>query len=104
MVEPEDPLRQTLLAAIDEGLLTLGESGREAIYFHLQNLCALKKAEIPDKPETFAEGIRGIFGVGAEVIERSIVKSLCRRLGLEYKEQKGHGFLTCLRDILNMSK
>ena len=104
MDEAENPFSQALLEAIDDGLLTLGESGREAIYFHLQNLCSLKKGDAPDRPEIFVEGIREIFGVGAEVIERSIVKSLYRKLGLKYEEKEGYGFLAYLNDAKEMNK
>jgi hypothetical protein len=96
--------KQALLEAIDEGLLTLGKSGKEAIYFHLQNLCALKKEDIPDKPEIFVEGLQKIFGLGAEVIEKAIVKNLYLKLGLAFKEKKGYSFLEYLNDVKHLNK
>lgn len=104
MDEAENPFNQALFEAIDDGLLTLGESGREAIYFHLQNLCSLKREDIPHETKTFVEGMREIFGVGAEVIERSIVKSLYRKLGLKYEEKEGYGFLAYLNYAKEMNK
>lgn len=96
----ENLFKKALLAAIDEGLLTLGESGKEAIYFHLQNLCSLKREDIPEKPEIFMEGLQKIFGLGAKVIEKAIVKSLYVKLGLGFKEKKGYSFL----EYLNYAK
>lgn len=99
MVETENDLfRRILLEAIDEGLLTLGKSGREAIYFHLKNSYSLKKEEIPDKPEAFVKDLENLFGLGAEVVEKAIVKNLCLRLGLKYTEKKNYSFLSYLND------
>jgi len=42
-------------------LLTLGESGRKAVYFHLQNLHSLKREDVPEKPEVFVEGLRKVL-------------------------------------------
>ena len=67
-------MRQALIEAVDEGLLTLGESGREAVYFHLKNIYSFKKEDVSDRPQAFDEALRKIFGVGAEVLERSVVK------------------------------
>jgi len=89
----EKLVKQLLFDAINDGLLTLGESGRKAVYFHLQKTFSLEMEEIPEKPEVFAEGLRKIFGVGAEVIEKSIIKSLYQKLGIEYSEKEDFNFL-----------
>lgn len=36
--------------------------------------------------------LRKIFGLGAQVFEKSIVKILCRKLGIEYVENKNYPF------------
>jgi hypothetical protein len=94
----KETFKQILLEAVDEGLLTLGESGREAVYFHLQNLCGIKKEEIPDKLGEFANGLRRIFGLGAAVIEKAIIKSLYGKIGIKHEERKGYGFLAYIKD------
>ena len=104
LVEAKTLFKRALLEAIDDGLLTLGESGREAIYFHLQKLCSLKREDVSEKPEAFVEGLRKIFGVGAEVIERAIVKTLYCKLELKYEEGKDQGFLAYLNDAKHMSE
>ena len=93
MAPMEKLVKQLLFDAINDGLLTLGESGRKAVYFHLQKTFSLEMEEIPEKPEVFAEGLRKIFGVGAEVIEKSIIKSLYQKLGIEYSEKEDFNFL-----------
>lgn len=91
-------MRQALIEAVDEGLLTLGESGREAVYFHLNNTYSLKKENVPDKPQAFDEALRKIFGVGADVIERSVVKKLYSKLEIDFIEKKNYGFANYIND------
>ncbi len=80
MTKKETLFKEALVEAIDEGLLILGESGRDVVYFHLQHSYGLRKENIPDNPEIFAECLRKIFGLGAQVIEKSIIKVLCSKL------------------------
>jgi hypothetical protein len=98
LAKTEREFSRILFEAVDEGLLVLGESGRKAVYFHLQNLYSIKREDIPDKLEIFVESLRKIFGVGAEVIERAMARSLYGKLGLNYKEKKGCGFMAYLND------
>lgn len=100
----ENRWRQLFLEAVDEGLLILGESSRKAIFFHLQNTYSLTREDIPSKPEVFVEGLRRIFGVGAKVIEESIVRSLYIKLGIKYNEKKNADLLDYLNDLRALSK
>jgi len=79
-----------LIKAANEDLLTLGENGREAVHFHLQSLCFLKKEDVPNKPGAFDEALRKILGVGTEVIERSVVKKFYSKLGIDFVEKKNY--------------
>ncbi|MEM3627099.1 MAG: hypothetical protein QXZ25_03635 [Candidatus Bathyarchaeia archaeon] len=92
MSQIKNRLRQILLDAVDEGLIILGESSRKAIYFHIQNITALKKEDIPSNLEKFAWGLEKIFGEGAKVIERAIIKSLCHKLGVNYEGNENGTF------------
>jgi hypothetical protein len=103
LTETDSNFRQTLFEAVDEGLLMLGESGRNAVYFHLQNLYSLKREDISEKPETFAESLRKLFGIGAEVIEKAILKRLYLKLGLSYEEKKNYSFMACLNDVRHLA-
>ena len=70
-----------LLQAVDEGLSSLGESSRQAIYFHLKKNFNIKKKEIPNKIGNFADAIEKIFGSGADFLEILIMKSLHEKVG-----------------------
>lgn len=76
---------QLLLEAIDEGLSKLGESSKQAIYFHLEKRFAIKKQEIPEKIEVFTDAIEKIFGLGANFLEILIMKRLYEKLGSSFE-------------------
>ncbi len=104
MTEIDNTFRHILFEAVDEGLLVLGKSGRDAVYFHLQNLYSLKKEDIMDKPEAFVESLKKIFGLGAGVIEKAILERLYCRLGLDYKEKENYDFAAYLNEAKNAPK
>jgi hypothetical protein len=58
-----------LLEAIDEGLSSLGESAKIAIYLHLENTFGIKKQEIPFRIDAFQEALEKLFGLGARQIQ-----------------------------------
>ena len=74
-----------LLEAVDEGLSSLGESSKQAIYFHLEKRFNIKKREIPHKIEAFADAIEKIFGLGANFLEILIMKQLHEKVGQSFK-------------------
>jgi len=81
---------KTLLEAIDHALLTFGESPRRAIYFHLNQNFRLQREEIPVDTDKFAQALNMIFGPGAEVIEKLIVKNLYNKLNLSFEERASY--------------
>jgi len=70
-----------LLEAVDEGLSSIGESSRLAIYFHLEKAFNVKRHEIPYKIEDFTGAIEKIFGLGANFLEILIMKRLYEKVG-----------------------
>lgn len=79
-----------LLEAIDEGLSSLGDSAKYAIYFHLEKTFNINKRDIPHKIEEFADAIEKIFGLGAGPIQILIMKRLYEKIGgvVEYPKRK----------------
>ena len=104
MSQVEERFKQVLLEAVDEGLLLLGESSREAIYFHLQNMVSLKKEDAPNRPEALVKGLEKIFGAGARAIEKLILKSLYQKLGAKYEEKRNSQFEDYLNDAREIIK
>jgi len=94
-----------LLEAIDESLKSmLGESGKELVYYQLKNSYGLRRENVPEKPELFAECLYGLFGLGAKIIEATILKNLCVKLKIKYEEKKNAKFADCIKDIAKMHR
>jgi len=91
---------KTLLEAVDHALLSLGESPRQAIYYHLNKSYKLQKNTIPEEADEFSEALSNIFGPGAEVIQKIIVKNLYSRLNLSLEEKTSYGFV----DYINLAR
>lgn len=77
-----------LLQAVDESLTSLGDSAKQAIYFHLENKFKIERNEIPERVEDFGEGLQKIFGVGAQFLEILIMKKLYERIGQPFEWNK----------------
>lgn len=84
---PKKDFGKLLLEAVDEGLSSLGESPRQAIYFYLKERFNVKKQEIPHEIEAFVDGIEKIFGLGAKFLENLILKRLYEKVGLSFRWQ-----------------
>jgi hypothetical protein len=84
-----------LLDAVDDALASLGDSARQAIYFHLEKKFKVFKKEIPNHLEGFEAGLEKIFGVGAKFIQILIMKKLYERVGqpLEWDDSKDLGLV-----------
>jgi len=100
----EQDFNRMLLEAVDEGFLALGNELRQAVYRYLEARRGLKREELPDRLEEFSKALEGVFGVGAHVLEKVILKRLYTRLGLEFNEGEGLSFKDCVdaaRRVLN---
>jgi hypothetical protein len=84
---PRNPeFNEFVLEAIDEGLSSLGDSSKQAIYYHLEKNFRIKKPDIPNKIEEFANAMEKIFGDGAKLLEIEMMRRLYDKVGhtLEY--------------------
>jgi hypothetical protein len=71
LVEPR------VLDVIDESLDEIfGIGKKKMIYYYMEKYFCLKREEIPNNFEKFLEGLEIIFGEGAEVIKKVILKKL----------------------------
>jgi len=75
---------ETLLRAVDDGLLVPGEIVRVAIYARIERSYRLKREEIPEKFPTFDRALRELLGEAAVVLERVIAKNLYSALSLNF--------------------
>jgi hypothetical protein len=85
--EPND-FNELLFRVIDESLSSLGESVKQAIYFHIENEVSINRKQIPENLQAFQKGLEKIFGVGAQFIEVQIMKNLHAISGNSLKMKK----------------
>jgi hypothetical protein len=90
---------QVLLVAIEEGLSSLGNSPREAIFYHLEASFQLKKEDIPMNLIEFKEALEEMFGPGTVYIERLITRRLCEKFGLNLEDSDTGGLLVCVENV-----
>ena len=90
-VRPVDDaeFRDALLKAVDYGLLVLGEIVRKTIYERLESNYQVKRADIPEKLESFHRALAGLFGRRGIIIERLIARKLYSKLRLKFEEHEG---------------
>jgi len=84
--------RKILLIAVEESLSSLGESSKQAIFYHLQDSFEIEKEQIPENLTKFTEALEKIFGPGASYLEKLITQQLHEKLGLDL-EDESHGSL-----------
>lgn len=94
---------KNLLDAVDDGLLSLGENPRKAIYFHLKKSFQIQKESIPEETDEFSRALNTIFGPGAEIIEMYILKELYQRLELNFEKKKGCTFADYVREAKKLA-
>jgi hypothetical protein len=90
-----------LLNAIDEGLAVFGESARQAIYHLIQEKSHIHHMEIPEKLQTFHESLTELFGLGAEVIEKTILAKLREKMGIQFKEHENRTLADYINEYRN---
>lgn len=88
------------MEAVDDSLSVLSISGREMFFFHLERSSSIRKHDIPKQPESFIVALERIFGAGAWVLEKLILKNLYSKLGLEFRERKDYTFKDYLKDAI----
>ncbi len=96
---PENNLRKILLEAVEEGLSSLGDSPKQAIFFHLEDFFEISKDKIPTNLTEFAEALEKIFGPGANFLEKLIAKRLYEKLGLKFDEIENRNLLEYVNDV-----
>jgi len=96
---PSDSFNKKLLIAVEESLSSLGDTPKQAIFFHLETCFKVSKEQIPESLTEFAKALEGIFGSGALYLEKLIIKSLYEKLGLHFENGADWDFLTSVSKV-----
>jgi hypothetical protein len=100
----QNNFNEALLAAIEESLSHLGDSPKQAILFHMETSFNLKREKIPTNLTEFVKALEGIFGPGAEYLEKLILRHLHEKLGLKFKDVTCFDFLKCVNSVKKGTK
>ena len=68
------------LEAVDYTFSMLGNSNKQALYFHLKNSYGIGREAIPQNIEIFANTLEQVFGQGALLLEARIMETLHRKV------------------------
>lgn len=87
----------TLHESIAEGLRNvLGDDGMHATLFNLQLI------EYARNPGEFHKSLEIIYGKGAIILEKMIIKEMCRAFGIPYRETEPFGFANYCESAKNL--
>jgi len=89
-----------LLDVVDQGIRDiLGETAVQFIYNYLERSFSLRRDDIPEKLEIFAEGLEEMLGSGAKVVEKFVLRNIYFHFGVNYQEREGYRFSDYIREI-----
>ena len=88
-----------LLSVVDESLSSLGNSSKQAIFFHLESSFKIKKENIPTNLTEFSKALEGIFGPGATHLEKLIIRHLYEKLNLNLEDSECADFPECVDNL-----
>lgn len=72
--------QKIFLESVDDAFSSLGESAKQAIYFHLETKFKISRTDIPSHLDDFETGLEKIFGAGTRYLEILIMKKLYENL------------------------
>jgi len=95
-----ETLDDLLLKVIDDTMRQVfREEGTKVIYGFLANNSHLKREEIAEKPEVFSAGLEKLMVSAAQIIEKTVLKNLHRRVGLKFVEKEGYEFSDYIKEL-----
>lgn len=94
--------RKTLVKAVEEALSLLGESVAEMVFYNLERSFSLNRNNIVDEPDHFLKALYSMFGSGAAIVEKIIVKSI--RETFEIRSLNPSTFCDCVEIVKNRER
>ncbi len=79
----EAKFKENLNQAINEALSSLGASTKQTMIYHLENSFGLNINDLASNLEGFEEALKSIFGNGAGMIEKLILRQFADQLETE---------------------
>jgi hypothetical protein len=79
----EAKFKENLNQAIDEALSSLGASTNQTMRYHLENSFGLNINNLADNLKGFEEALKSIFGTGASMVEKLILRQFTDKIKTE---------------------
>jgi hypothetical protein len=73
---PDRVFQKLFMESVDDAFSSLGDSARQAIYFHLETKFKISRKDIPNRLDEFENGLEKIFGAGTRYLEILIMRKL----------------------------
>jgi hypothetical protein len=90
--ERESKFGTVLTEAVHEGLDSIGPSIADAVLFYMKKKAAIQPDRHDLDPEVFDGCLKGLFGWGAEIVEKRILECLYLKLEVRIKIERGFVF------------
>jgi len=81
-----------LTEAVHEGLDSIGPSITDAVLYYMKKKAAIQLDNRDLDPEIFDGCLKGLFGWGAEIVEKRILECLYLKLAVRTKIERGFVF------------
>lgn len=92
MKQSKSEFGTVLTEAVQEGLDSIGPSITDAVLFYMKKKAAIQLDSQNLDLESFDVCLRGLFGWGAEIVEKRILECLYLKLEVRTKIQRGFVF------------
>jgi hypothetical protein len=83
--ENESKFAVVLTEAVQEGLESIGPSIADAVLFYVKTKASIQLDDHNLDPEVFDNCLKGLFGWGAEIVEKRILECLYLKLEVRIK-------------------
>jgi len=90
--ERESKFSTALTEAVREGLDSIGPSITDAVLFYMKKKAAIQLDRHDLDPDIFDGCLKGLFGWGAEIVEKKILECLYLKLEVRIKIESGFVF------------
>jgi hypothetical protein len=85
---------EIILAVIDKGLASLGESPKQALWFCLEKDSNFDRNKVPENLEAFQQALQRFFGLGSNFLETLFIRYLSEATGEDLSSQSS--FVECV--------
>jgi hypothetical protein len=88
-----------ILEIIDLGLNAVGDSGKKAVLFYLEQTSHFSREKIPENLELFEKSLRELFGLGYNFLDSILITKLQEATSENFSNHAS--FVECIKYLRN---